>query len=103
MAENLHRSDIFVLPSLYEGISLAIIEAMGTGLPIVASDVGGMPNMITDGADGLLCEPTAQSVAEKLEKLIENQELRIRLGQKAVVSAERFSASSMLKGYLDIY
>ena len=103
VAENLHNSDIFVLPSLYEGISLAIIEAMGTGLPIVASAVGGIPNMINDGEDGLLCEPTAQSVAEKLDALIIDAELRSRLGQKTVVSAERFSASSMVKGYLDIY
>lgn len=103
VAPHLYESDLFVLPSLYEGISLSIIEAMGTGLPVVASNVGGIPDMITDGEDGLLCEPVAQSIADKIGMLIEDPELRARLGSQAVRSAERFSASSMLEGYLKIY
>lgn len=103
VASYLQESDLFVLPSLYEGISISVIEAMGTGLPVVASAVGGIPDMITDGEDGLLCEPTAESIAEKIGKLIDDHELRSRLGQKAIQSAERFSAASMLEGYLEIY
>ena len=99
----LQESDIFVLPSLYEGISLSIIEAMGTGLPIVASAVGGIPDMITDGEDGLLCEPVAESIAEKIGALIDDSELRAKLGKNAIPSAERFSALTMMDGYLKIY
>jgi glycosyltransferase involved in cell wall biosynthesis len=99
----LHESDLFVLPSLYEGISLSIIEAMGTGLPVVASNVGGIPDMITDGEDGLLCEPVAESIAAKIAMLIDDDDLRSRLGKKATQSVERFSATSMLDGYLKIY
>lgn len=99
----LHESDLFVLPSLYEGISLSVIEAMGTGLPVVASAVGGLPDMITDGEDGLLCEPLAESIAEKIEMLIVDEELRSRLGQNAMQSVKRFSAESMLQGYMEVY
>lgn len=103
VTSQLHDSDIFVLPSLYEGISLAIIEAMGTGLPVIASAVGGNPDIITDFENGLLCEPIAHSIAEKLEMLINDNRLRATLGNRAVSSANRFSAENMLKGYLAIY
>jgi glycosyltransferase involved in cell wall biosynthesis len=103
VAPYLHESDLFVLPSLYEGISLSIAEAMGTGLPVVASNVGGNPDMITDGEDGLLCEPVAESIAAKIAMLIDDDDLRSRLGKKATQSVERFSAASMLDGYLKIY
>ncbi len=103
VAPYLHESDLFVLPSLYEGISLSIAEAMGTGLPVVASNVGGNPDMITDGEDGLLCEPVAQSIADKIGMLIDDHELRYRLGKNAISSAERFSAQSMCDSYLSVY
>ncbi len=103
VTSQLHDSDIFVLPSLYEGISLAIIEAMGTGLPVIASAVGGNPDIVIEFENGLLCEPIAQSIAEKLEALIKDSELRAALGNRAVSSVARFSAENMLEGYLAIY
>ena len=99
----LTESDIFVLPSKYEGIPLSIIEAMGTGLPIVASDVGGIPDMITDGTDGLLCEPNCNSIAEKFALLIESKELRERCGKNSLKTAKRFSAEKMADEYLKVY
>ena len=99
----LHDADMFTLPSKYEGIPITIIEALGTGLPIVASNVGGIPDMITNGKDGLLCEPTVDSVVEKLEQFIKNKSLREQCGRNALETAKRFSAENMAREYLKIY
>lgn len=50
----MESSDIFVLPSLFEGMPMTLIEAMGTGMPILASNVGGIPDMIENEKSGLL-------------------------------------------------
>ena len=99
----LHDADIFVLPSLYEGLPMSVIEAMGTALPIVASAVGGVPDMIADGRSGLLCAPDAHSIATCLERMIENYELRASCGKAAKIEAERFSAQQMAENYREIY
>ena len=101
--QHLSEADIFVLPSLYEGMPMTIIEAMGTALPIVASAVGGIPDMITDGVNGLLCTPTSESIFQKLSELIEDEELRRNIGQKALKSSERFSSVRMAEAYEQLY
>ncbi len=99
----LQKADIFILPSQYEGIPMTLIEAMGSGLPIVASNVGGIPDMITDGQEGLLCEPVACSIAEKAEKMIADDLLRKSCAQKAFEKAKRFSAKTMGEKYEVLY
>lgn len=99
----LFESDIFVLPSKYEGIPMSIIEAMGTGMPVVASNVGGILDMIIHEENGLFCKPVAESIAQELEKFIKNQNLRERCGKNAVINANRFSVQNMVKGYMKIY
>lgn len=101
--QHLSEADIFVLPSLYEGMPMTIIEAMGTALPIVASAVGGVPDMIHDGVNGLLCEPTSSSIMQKLSVLIKDEQLRKRLGQKALESSQRFSSAHMAEAYEKLY
>lgn len=59
----LNKADIFCLPSKYEGIPMSLIEAMGTGLPIIASNVGGIPDMLTDKKDALLVIPEEDEIA----------------------------------------
>ena len=85
----LHDADIFLLPSKYEGMPMTIIEAMGTGLPIVASRVGGVPDMLRDG--------------ESCERLIDSEDLRRTLGQNALADSARFSAETMAKRYCEEY
>ena len=99
----MEKCDIFVLPSVYEGMPMTLIEAMGTGMPILASNVGGIPDMIENEKSGLLCEPTVDGVVKGLERLIESEEERKRYGENAIISSEKFSAEKMAKDYYEIY
>lgn len=99
----MHDSDMFVLPSLYEGIPMTLIEAMGTGLPIVATNVGGIPDMITDKQDGLLTDVNPQSVANAMCDVFESTVLREKLGFAARRKSQIFSSSNMAMKYMQIY
>lgn len=99
----LHDADIFTLPSIYEGNPMTIIEAMGTGLPIAASRVGGIPDMIQDGESGLLVEPEPQAICDALTRLVEDTSLRRRLGEKARTQSQTFSAEHMARAYISCY
>ena len=99
----LRKADIFVLPSLYEGIPMSIIEAMGTGLPIAATQVGGIPDLLRNGDSGLLvpCEDTA--IADALEILAKDAVLRKQLGENARRDSQRFSSRTMAEQYCKTY
>lgn len=99
----LHQADVFLLPSEFEGMPMTLIEAMGTGLPIVATAVGGVPDMLTDGTSALLtpCDPDA--VARACVSLLEREELRQQLGQAAKEQSVRFSAGFMAQEYVKVY
>ena len=99
----MESSDIFVLPSLFEGMPMTLIEAMGTGMPILASNVGGIPDMIENEKSGLLCEPTVDGIVAGLERLISSEEDRQTYGHNAIISSEKFSADKMAKDYYKIY
>ena len=99
----LQEADLFLLPSKFEGMPMTIIEAMGTGIPIVASAVGGVPDMLEDGVSGILvpCDPDA--VAQAVLQLLEQKDLREKLGAHALENSRRFSAEYMAQCYCDIY
>ena len=99
----LHDADIFTLPSIYEGNPRTIIEAMGTGLPLVASRVGGIPDMIHDGESGILVEPEPRAVCDALARMVEDGALRRRLGENAKAQSRQFSAEHMAEDYLTCY
>lgn len=99
----LREADIFVLPSLYEGLPMTLIEAMGTGLPIAASPVGGVPDLIRDGVSGLLLPPEPRQTAAGWARLLRDQALREKLGRNALKSSEQYSAGAMAERYLEIY
>lgn len=99
----LHDADIFTLPSLYEGIPMTLIEAMGTGLPIVATDVGGVADMFEHNKSGILTTLDTKDIASAFERLAEKNSFRAMLGQNAKKEAIKFSSMNMAKGYLDIY
>ena len=99
----LQEADVFLLPSKFEGMPMTIIEAMGTGLPIVASAVGGVPDMMTHRESGMLvpCEPEA--VSNAVCALLESEDLRQTLGRAAKVGSEQFSAAYMARAYSEVY
>lgn len=73
----LRAADIFVRPSLSEGLGNSFLEAMATGIPVIATPVGGITDFLVDGETGLLCEVNnPQSIAQKVEKLIKDRESR---------------------------
>jgi glycosyltransferase involved in cell wall biosynthesis len=84
VAEFMSAIDIFVLPSYCETFGLVILEAMAMGKAIVATDAGGVPEIITNNSTGLLIPPRdVNSLSEALAKLIKDQELRISLSKQA--------------------
>lgn len=99
----LHDADIFILPSKFEGMPMTLIEAMGTGLPIIASAVGGVPDMLTDGESAILIKPESEQLLASLEMLYYDESIRRVLGQKALQRSLAFSSETMAQRYIEIY
>ena len=99
----LHDADCFILPSLYEGMPVTLVEAMGSGLPIIASAVGGVPDMIENGESGLLIHPNAIELTSAIKKIMENEVLRRKIGENALRKSKEFSAERMFEGYNNLY
>ncbi len=80
----LHEADIFIRPSLSEGMGNSFIEAMAAGLPVIATPVGGIVDFLKDGETGLFCKvKNPRSIAEQVLKLINNSELKTKLVENA--------------------
>jgi len=87
---HLHSADIFIRPSLSEGMGNSFIEAMAAGLPVIGTKVGGIPDFLRNGETGLFCEvQNPKSIAEKVKILLENQELRIKIINNAKEMVEK--------------
>ncbi|KKU80624.1 MAG: Glycosyl transferase, group 1 [Candidatus Peregrinibacteria bacterium GW2011_GWA2_47_7] len=101
----LSAADIFVLASRREAFGLVLLEAMSAGLPIIATRVGGIPEIIEDGKTGLLVEPRApEDLAGKLELLLEDAHLAKSLAEQATATLEaHFSAETMARKTADFY
>jgi glycosyltransferase involved in cell wall biosynthesis len=84
------KFDIFAISSIREGTTTTAIEAMAAGLPVVSTNVGGIPEVVDDGQTGLLVEPrNPGQLAGAIERLVEDRELRLRLGRSGRARAER--------------
>jgi glycosyltransferase involved in cell wall biosynthesis len=101
----LSAMDIFVLPSLNEGMGRALIEAMAVGLPVVATNVGGIPAVVQDGTTGLLVAPgNSHAVAEAIERYLQDPEWTQRIGAAARGHiTEKFDVSSLIQGVESVY
>jgi len=97
--------DVFALPSLHEGIPMVILEAMAAGVPIVASRVGGIPEILEDGRDALLVEAAAPgALANAVGRLAADPSLRAALVRSARRRAEaQFSITSTASSVVDFY
>lgn len=103
--ELLAASDVFVLPSRWEGLPLAIIEAMMAGLPVVASRVGGVPELVENGVTGFLVPSgDAAALAKTIQELLGDKELRLRLGLAGREKAmKEFTLARMLAATQTVY
>jgi len=101
----LRRMDVFVLPSRLEGSPNAILEAMATGLPIVATRIGGIVDLLEDGRTGLLVPPgNPEALAMALGRILCDASFRADLGSRARTRAVRdFSLSGSIARLIDVY
>jgi glycosyltransferase involved in cell wall biosynthesis len=101
----LNESDIFVMTSRWEGLPLAIMEAMMTGLPVVATAVGGVPEEVVDGETGLLVPPgEPEALARAVQRFLDDPQLRERAGAAGRRRAlERFTEARMLSETAEVY
>lgn len=103
--ELLHHADIFVLSSIAEGIPMTILEAMAASLPIISTDVGGLPELVENNVTGLLVDKqNAASLANAMHTYVSNPELIEPQGEKAHQFIDNnFSEAAMIKSYLNLY
>jgi len=100
----LRTLDLFVLPSRSEGMSNALLEAMASGLPIVATDVGSNREVLDDGRAGILVRPDAGSIADGIRTLVDRPELAVHMGAMARRRAETcYAIERMVLRYEQLY
>jgi len=103
--ELLNRVDAFVLTSKWEGLPRSIIEAMRAGLPVIASDVGGVSELVEEGITGYLVpRDDADTLKDRLETLIDNSQLRLQMGMAGYQRfIDKFTFERMLKETVEVY
>jgi glycosyltransferase involved in cell wall biosynthesis len=97
-------ADVFVLPSIQEGQGIALLEAQASGKPVVAFDVGGVPEAVLTGKTGLLAEPDSSKLADATMKLLSSWTLRKKMGDMGrKFVTENFSWDSCAQKMLSVY
>lgn len=99
MPEIYSSHDIFVLPSLMEGMPLTLLEAMASGMPVVTTNICGMADVVEDGRNGLLVPPAdAEHLAHAIERLCQASNLRRELGQAAQNAMRCYTWENVTRG-----
>ena len=105
LGDLLAAMDVFVLPSLWEGLPLSMVLAMGAGVPVVATRVAGIPEVVDDGRTGLLVPPRdASALGAALTRLFEDPQLRRRIGREASAAVlPRFGIDRYVESVTSLY
>ena len=105
ISELLNSADVFVLSSLAEGIPMTVLEAAAAGLPVIATDVGGLSEILQEGESGFLVPPgSPQSIAAAIRRYLEDSPLLLKhgaAGRQYII--ERFSLDKMTQNYAHLY
>ena len=102
VAEILNHSDVFVLSSLSEAFPISVIEALAAGLPVVATNVGGLPELVQD--NGILVESeNVDAFYQAMEKLAQDKEMRKKMGACSKEMSKNFSIDRILQQYEKVY
>ena len=101
----LQKATIYVLPSYFEGLPMGVLEAMSYGLPVIASDVGGIPDIVKSGNNGLLIKPgDIQGLSQAINSMLKYPNKREMFSKKArEVVAEFFSSKAVLPKIDELY
>ena len=102
--EEIGKSEVFICPSLAEGLGIVFIEAQACGVAVIGTRVGGIPDVIDDEASGLLIEPkNSEDIKKALIRLLKNEELRERLVKVAYERIEKFDWNRVVREVSDEY
>lgn len=103
-SQYLKAFDIFCLPSIKEGLSYTLIEALMAGLPILTTDVGGNPEIVHDGENGFIIKPKdIRALAKKMKSLLQNDEMRSRMGECSLHFAVNYKLERMVAETMEVY
>ncbi len=98
------RATMFVMPSLTEALGVTFLEAMAAGVPVIGTDVGGIPEIIQHGFNGLLVPVESPlSITEAINKLLADGALRKRLAENAITTLDKFDVTSMMECTFRLY
>jgi glycosyltransferase involved in cell wall biosynthesis len=104
MVDAYRASDVVIIPSLMEAVSLSAVEAMASGAVVISTDVGGMPELISDGSNGLLISPAdPDQISEAVRRLERDKGLLLRLRGNAAATASKYSWASIAEKTEAVY
>jgi glycosyltransferase involved in cell wall biosynthesis len=96
-------ADAFVLPTLYETFALVCLEAMASGLPVLASPVGGIEDYLIDGENGIHIQREPKEIAARLDRVLNDPALHERLREGGLATAKNYAWEKIAKQYLNLF
>lgn len=101
----LNDADVFFLPSYNEGMPMSVLDAMGYGLPVVSTNVGGIPKIVKNNCNGFCCEPgEIMAFSDAIVDLLLNEEKRITMGNESIrIVRDQYSFELHLQKLMDLY